>query len=1275
MAREGSGGMTAPVELREFAGQGDVLKPYVPRVLIEWVQNSPEIPYRQVEGTLAFVDISGFTALTERLARRGKVGAEILRDTLDGVFIALLDEAYLWGAGLIKWGGDALLLLFDGPGHEARAARSAWEMQRTIERVGRLRVGRDTVTLRMSIGITTGPIDFFTAGSVHRELLVVGPVATETAEIEAVADAGEIGLSQTLARRLDPSCVGPQKGGALLLVAPPDAEQQPAPDVGAVNGLDVASCIPIASRAHVMLERSEPEHRTITAAFIDLMETDALLARLGPTRFAGAIDERISSIQEAALRYEVPFNLTDISKGSVKTLLTAGAPSSTGHDEEQMLRALREVMDEPGVVPMRVGVNTGRVFTGDFGPRYRRAYSVFGDAVNTAARVMARAEAGQILSTEIVLERSRTTFETTPIEPFQVKGKAEPLEASIVGPIVGRKGERSAETPFVGRDAELAALASVVDEVRQGNGWIVEIGGAAGAGRSRLVQELVDRSPDLRVLHARCEEYEASTPYFALRAPMRAALGLEPRADADAAEHRLREVVARIDEELVPWVPLLGILLGLDLPPTPETSSLDERFLRDTLADVALRFLVDTLGGTATMLAVEDVHFMDEASADLLVRLSRAAGSLRYVLLVTHSDPATTWAPVDDEDLRCLAFTLRPLTDRQAAEIIQIATDERPLAPHVVEEIARRSGGNVLFLFELLDLARATGTTAALPDSVEAVIAADIDRLSPPDRMVLRSAAVLGASFDRGLLVAALEGEAEVDDPLWQRLHGIVDPDATGRMRFRNTLVRDAAYEGLPFRRRSELHARVAQAIESAAASPDEEAPTLALHFFEAHRHDKAWHYGRVAGDRARAVAATVEAARFYQLALDAGRYVRGVTSRERADVLVALGTVRQSAGLFDQSFDAFRRATILLADDPVERARVFADRTRARVRTGPWALALRETAAGLRLVEGREEPAAVAARAWLLALRSEIRMLQGRAREAISLALTAAAEAERVQELGALARAYAALDGSYQMLGEPEKAVHERMSIEIYTALGDIRARGIAEANLGVQAYADGRWVEASDLYLRAQEDCLQAGDRQHAAMTAANLGELLVSQGRYEEAEPVLRDARRVLRSAGFTPFAIFAEIQLARSALNRGDAQHALESLTRIGAEAASVDYAALVLEAGIYLAHAQAQAGAPEVGLEVLDAAVVAAGDDAALYAAAVDRARAACLVALDRLPEACEQLDRALEAARAQGLLYEELLVRRARVLLREPGAEAEEELRETDRLAQLLDLA
>ena len=413
--------------------ESEILRPYVPRLVIDWLRTDPTTLHKELEATLVFVDISGFTALTERLARKGKVGAELMRDTLDGVFRALLDEAYDWGAGLLKWGGDALLLMFDGPGHAWRASRAAWEMQGTIDRVGRLHVSGGTITLRMSIGIGTGRYHFFLTGSVHRELLIAGPAMTETLAMEAIADAGEIGISPAVAALLPASCIGPQKGGITLLGGPPPLERDRAPDVGDVRGLDIASCIPVAARAHVLLKKSEPEHRTITAAFIDLMDTDQLLAELGPEALGRGLDERMRSIQEAALQYEVPFYETDVGKSSVKALLTAGAPSSTGHDDERMLRTLRDIMDRPGLVPMRVGVNTGKVFAGDFGPPYRRTYSVFGDAINTAARVMAKAEAGQILATEIVLSRSRTIFEATPIPPFAAKGKAEPVRASVVG--------------------------------------------------------------------------------------------------------------------------------------------------------------------------------------------------------------------------------------------------------------------------------------------------------------------------------------------------------------------------------------------------------------------------------------------------------------------------------------------------------------------------------------------------------------------------------------------------------------------------------------------------------------------------------------------------------------------------------------------------------------------------------------------------------------------------------------------------------------------------
>ena len=469
----------------------ELLRPYVPRLVIDWLRTDPDALHQELEASLVFVDISGFTALTERLARKGKVGAELMRDTLDGVFVALLDEAYDWGAGLLKWGGDALLLMFDGPGHAWRASRAAWEMQGTIDRVGRLRVSGGSITLRMSIGIGTGRYHFFMTGSVHRELLIAGPTMTETLAMEAIADAGEIGISPAVAARLPASCIGPQKSGITLLGGPPQLERERAPDVGDVSGLDIASCIPVASRAHVLLKKKEPEHRTITAAFIDLMDTDRLLAELGPEALGRGLDERMRSIQEAALRYEVPFYETDVGKSSVKALLTAGAPSSTGQDDERMLRTLRTIMERPGLVPMRVGVNTGKVFAGDFGPRYRRTYSVFGDAINTAARVMAKAEAGQILSTEIVLSRSRTIFEADADPPLRGQGQS----AAGHG-LGGRSGEGQARDTARWRSPCLdgtrsSGLCSRASKGRErATARSSRLTGAPGMGKSRLIEEL-----------------------------------------------------------------------------------------------------------------------------------------------------------------------------------------------------------------------------------------------------------------------------------------------------------------------------------------------------------------------------------------------------------------------------------------------------------------------------------------------------------------------------------------------------------------------------------------------------------------------------------------------------------------------------------------------------------------------------------------------------------------------------------------------------------------
>src|SRR5919204_7039425 len=125
--------------------------PFVPRVVLDWLRDAPDVRHRELEGTLAFVDISGFTAMSEKLAQKGKLGAEEVTDVMNSVFARLLDVAYAHGGGLLKFGGDALLLFFSGPEHEARAARTAFAMRRTLRALGRPQTSVGPVTLKMHV--------------------------------------------------------------------------------------------------------------------------------------------------------------------------------------------------------------------------------------------------------------------------------------------------------------------------------------------------------------------------------------------------------------------------------------------------------------------------------------------------------------------------------------------------------------------------------------------------------------------------------------------------------------------------------------------------------------------------------------------------------------------------------------------------------------------------------------------------------------------------------------------------------------------------------------------------------------------------------------------------------------------------------------------------------------------------------------------------------------------------------------------------------------------
>jgi class 3 adenylate cyclase/predicted ATPase len=1142
------------------------LVPYVPRLTLDWARTDAPVgnagpAWRLVEGTMVFADISGFTKMSERLARHGKVGAEEVTDAINTCFEQLLEIAYAAGGSLLKFGGDALLLLFTGDNHASLAAHAAVGMRLRLRTVGRIQTSSGLVVLRVSMGMHSGTFHVFAAGSSHRELIVAGPAATATVEAEGTATAGEIVMSASSAALLPARCRGPARGQGFLLRSPPgEPPSRPvvAPDPGPV---DVPNFVPIAIRRHLLAGGEDSEHRSATVAFLHFDGTDGILERTGAPVLAEWLDEVVRVVQQAVDEYEVTLLGSDIDHDGGKLILVAGVPRRAGDDEERMLTALRRISDATLPIPLRIGAHTGPVFAGAVGPAYRRTFTVMGDTVNLAARVMSRAAPGQVLVTPDVLDRSQLAFETEALEPFSVKGKRHPVTAFALGKPKRARRRGSDALPLVGRADEVAALEADLAAVAGGEARFVEIVGGPGMGKSRLVEELRARaeamSTAVQCITIRCEAYESSAPYAPFWVLLRYLLGVEPDDSREDVTQRLQQSVREITPDLVPFLPLLGTTLDLDIPDTDATASLEPEFRRQRVDEVTTAFLQHALA-RPLVLVFEDVQHMDEPSVGL-VRHVISTSLASTLLCVTRREAESGFAAVPEAGGR--TFELAALTTEQATEALLLATEDAPLLPRAIRALAERAAGNPLFLDEMLRSISDNNDVDALPASIDAAVTAQIDRLAPRHRQILRRAAVLGQSFTMQELDGLLAPELPPpDDATIRELGEFLLADGPSRLRFRYGIMRDSAYEELPFRQRRELHGRAAAALEESLGDEVEsEAALVSLHFLHAHRFAEAWRYAGIAGERARAVYANTEAAVFFERALAAARRLPDLERTDVAAIWEQLGDVRERAGGYDRALRAYRSARRLLQAEPLIEARLFLKEAWIPERMGRFSEAVRAVRKGLAVLEGAPGVEATRQRAELAAWYAAMRQAQGRHREAVTWCERAIAEARESGSLAAEAHASFILDWAWFSIGRFDLATHSERALEIYVELGDLSAQAGVLQNSGGFAFYQGRWDQAVALYERGREAYLRAGNEVDAAMSTCNIAEVLVDQGHYEAAEHQLQDALRLCRAAGYRSGTGFARSLLGRIAARTARWDEAYEHF-----EAARGEYAAAGLE---------------------------------------------------------------------------------------------------------------
>ena len=968
---------------------------YVPRIATNWDVDAPGRRWQELDATLCFVDISGFTNLSEKLAQRGRIGAEELTAVLNLVFANMLEIAYFQGGSLLKFGGDALLLMFTGYDHATRAASAAVEMRTALRASTESPTAAGRVRLRMSVGIHSGPIHIFRAGSIHQELVIAASAerqpqqwrrwpapARSSVSVEARASAG--------------GCDRQLQGCRVASAVAEGALHRSRARLGATLACpeSLKAWVPVGLREYLGAGDTEPEHRIASVGFVRFCGVDQRLADEGADWVAEAIDDTMGLIQSAAAEEDVTFLGTDINEDGGKAILVAGAPVARDGDEARLLRAVRAIPDAPAPLDLHFGVNRGHVFTGEVGTEFRATYTVMGDTVNVAARLMAAAHARSIYATPGVLDQSGTLFAATALPPLRVKGKAEPLTAYAVGEELGdRTFEAHDELPFVGRSAQLADLRAVLSSVGGASGSVVKVIGDAGSGKSRLVRQALVEFPDLPTITIRAEPYGSTTPYRAWRDPIRGILGIERSSNEEMAR-ALEGRVADIAPDLLTVLPLIADVTHIDVPDTPEVAEIEPKFRQDRLV-ASVVSLLDRLVTQSVVLEVEDAQWMDEASSHLLGHLAQTIGERPWALVVTRRGDSGGFLPDEGR-----VITVRNLSPVETEQLVNAATPATPLHPKDVKAICARTGGNPLFIEELLRVVTETGSADELPDSIGSLLSASIDALPFLARRVLRYTSVLGRTFRASMAKAILADETlALDEATRSVLGDFIEDGGHGVLRFRNAMVRDVAYDGLSYRRREDLHRRAARAIaEASHGNPDDVADQLAMHYSLGNDHANTWRYARVAAARAMRSYSNTEAAAQFERALGAARRLPDVPAQERSTTWAQLGDVRERAGLFDTTLEAYRRSSKLIDNDPVAQAELLLKRAWVRERAGTYSIALREATKARRVAATANDASdtyRVAANA--SAFQALVRLRQGKLKDALARAQIALTEADRV--------------------------------------------------------------------------------------------------------------------------------------------------------------------------------------------------------------------------------------------------------------------------------------
>ena len=895
---------------------------------------------QRLSGTLLFSDVSGFTALSERLAILGKEGAEILTGVMNRYFTRMLEIIEKSGGILLKFAGDATLVYFPEQDHGKQAnwaVRAGLRMLRAMGEFSHIEApsasgetqAREKTNLRMKIGVATGEFLAASVGSAARmEYAILGEAVRQTMAAEgASTSGGQLITDQDTLALLEAGFTRQEHKAGFSLITQEHEYELDDFEIQAekrrARGAIPWSASPQAIRSQIevalrqiqsltpylpaelvdQVTRSRQRnmggmYRRTAVMFVNFSGFEALLQTWGAegtNRVTGLLSAYFNAMQNIISRFGgVVTRIDPYSKGT-KLLTLFGAPIAHEDDPQRAVSAalamnieLEELNESwqqkymrrlpanfSGVlVQHRIGITYGDTFAGQVGSTTRREYTVMGDDVNLAARLMGAANPGQVLISQHACDAVVDYFVLTALTPLRVKGKRNPV---VVHQVDGPRDDTLAKRmrtrgEIFGRETELAQVDQILSRVLQGEGHVLTICGRAGMGKSHLADSLLKRAAvrGMRVEAIQCRAYAHENPYYAWSALLRSLAGVTANDYLPQVHQaKLTSLASRLNlpSNSLPW---LATLMGLKLTSEQITSQEAgvNTLVPDDSADISLGSLLrgsrarrkgsqldiwsqieghehsatgqiwqpvpedlherdrqalhQAVGELLTAASrkipltvfFEDAHWLDTASRRLVADLAQQVKAIPVLLLFAQRSEAEYGETVGK------TINLEPINEAETREMV---------AHLLVEDISRviheQSNGNPLFIgeitrwFQQTHAIHATELRSVLESSdfLLRLVLSGLEKLPTEQQLIAKMASVLGGEFRTGEVQALL---ADAIDPISLSNHlrglvranllSLVEAGADARYAFQPAYVREILYNSLPFEQRRELHAKAA---------------------------------------------------------------------------------------------------------------------------------------------------------------------------------------------------------------------------------------------------------------------------------------------------------------------------------------------------------------------------------------------------------------------------------------------------------------------------------